>query len=71
MAQKKIALELSNTEVQHLMTALEGEQADHERRLGRRNPALSRVQTKVAKAQAVDGDSESETTGEDESTDEE
>lgn len=56
MAQKKITLELSNTEVQHLMTSLEGEQADHERRLGRRNPALSRVQAKIAKAQAAAGE---------------
>lgn len=53
MAQKIVTLKLSLTEARHVITALEGEQADHERRLGRRNPALSRVQAKTAKEIAL------------------
>lgn len=50
MAQKKIVLELSVVEAQHLDLAVHVAQREHERDLGRPNPALTRVTTKLDKA---------------------
>lgn len=50
MAQKKIVLELSIVEAQHLDLAIHVAQREHERDLGRPNPALTRVTAKLDKA---------------------
>ena len=50
MAQKKIVLELSIVEAQHLDLAVHAAQKEHERGIGRPNPALTRVTAKLDKA---------------------
>ena len=50
MAQKKIVLELSIVESEHLRGALGLAQINHEDQMKRPNPALTRVQAKLEKA---------------------
>lgn len=78
MAKNKIEIELSLTEARHVEAALAGEQADHQRRIGRANPALGRVQTKLtnamtlaetAAAQPVEDKPNSEDSGDEETAD--
>ena len=66
MAQKKIVLELSVVEAQHLDLAVHVAQREHERDLGRPNPALTRVTAKLDKAtRARQGAEETEEVSED------
>ena len=50
MAQKKIVLELSIVEAQHLSAGVAIAQDAHKASVGRDNPALTRVDTKLDKA---------------------
>lgn len=50
MAQKKIVLELSIVETEHLRGALDLAQINHQDEMNRPNPAITRVQAKLEKA---------------------
>lgn len=51
--QKIIEVSLTPAEAQHLQTAVRGANVQHQDDIGRSNPALNRVLSKIEKAQAL------------------
>lgn len=53
MAQKKHTIELTRVELEHLRSAVDATQLEHEKAMSRSNPVLSRIAKKLDEAHAA------------------